>query len=52
MSMNLIFALVPNGQGLLSLLDTLAPPSSDFPGTPHCFGKSSFKYFGTHHMSL
>jgi len=36
MPMNAIFVLEPNGQSLLSLLRTLAPPGGHFPGTPHC----------------
>jgi len=35
MSMNAIFVTELNGQSLLSLLVTLAPPGGDFPGTPH-----------------
>jgi len=40
MPINAIFVLEPNGQSLLSLLGTLAPPGGHFPGTPHwlkCF---------------
>jgi len=33
--MDAIFVLEPNGQSLLSLLGTLAPPGGHFPGTPH-----------------
>jgi len=35
MSMNAIFVLEPNGQSLLSLIDTLAPTGGNFPGALH-----------------
>jgi len=35
MPLNAIFVLEPNGQSLLSLLATLAPPGGHLPGTLH-----------------